>query len=464
MKICHIYLFNALSLYVSFTDSPTLLDGLNQSRILDESGQTCGNHGRLYLSPNRNKVISDRETAFTPKEFASIGSRRHQQLNNHSFTAVPYIERWHPLENVQLSCYSPKTPAYRPYRQFVHDLHSDQSPASLCPLSKPTNHRTMTTPRIPPADDNDDDDETYGFSKLHITQSADNLCDQLEQDINQLAAADATHSRTLPKKSKKLTSTFLTSRMKLVSLRTQKLFQRIYHPLSSERHRPHRPQISSPILLHDPQFPPEWDLMPAAVAARSRRSLSYGHLPGPEAEQGIHQACKTLKDTFGDEPEKKLELVDDTDSGIVVNESGQSSMVIDTATPMKDSLSTHPEATLKYIQLEIEDSMVDRNLGISVAAKRSLSTGYEITEIVPGGLVDKDGTISLGDELVSFMGEPVCGLTLLEVQDRILKSYDVTVVDVTVARKSTWIDRCRVTSGSRRHITFAESSPNDLKR
>lgn len=303
----------------------------------------------------------------------------------------------------------------------------------------------MPTLRRYIGDDAEDDDETYGFSKL-LTMSSDNLCDQLEQNISHLAAVQ---QQQTPKKTRKLSSTFLANRMKLVSQRTQKLFQRIYPSSSVDRQR--RPEISNPILLDDHHYPPEWNLKPVG---RSRRSLSYGNLHEPSDVEPIEiTKPKSINQ------ERVLDAVDDADSGILVNESGQSSIVCESATP-DDSL-TQEEPILKFIQLQMADSSGDdRNLGITVEQSRHSWVGFEITQIAPNGLVARNGTICVGDELISLMGEPVRSLTSLEMQEK-LKScasdLNITFLEITIARRTSFVGQ-NLATGIRRHISFAEDS------
>lgn len=409
-------------------------------------------HKTLGLPSIRNPVSRQYSTSSTPSEFKFISRRSIQPTQ--TFTAVPYSDR--PSPHLLTYSQPPFKPGYsatlRPYHQFARELQPNNY-SSPIPCTADQRRRIMTSPPKPIPDVDDDDDETYGFSKLR-TQSTDNLCDQLERNINHLAAVDRQHhQQTVKKQSRKLSSTFLASRMKLVSQRTQKLFQRFYQPSSDSVDRDRRPSISSPILLDDHHYPAELKLKPIG---RNRRSLSYGHLPDPILDQ------LEIKNAITTGPDKVLS--DDADSGILVNDSGQSSIVCESTT--YDGNLIMEEPTLKFIQLEINDSVVDRSLGITVEPSRHSWVGFEITHITPGGLVGINGNMLVGDELVSLMGEPVRNLNTLEMKERLLSCTSdskVTDVEITVARRLL-SNQVYHTPGIRRQISFAEESPAGLIR
>lgn len=152
-------------------------------------------------------------------------------------------------------------------------------------------------------------------------------------------------------------------------------------------------------------------------------------------------------------PDKWMETLDDADSGILVNESGQSSII-------SDSVTTQEKPVYIEMQIQINDDAVDRKLGITVEPSRQSWIGFEISQITPCGLVGKTDMIHPGDELVSVMGESVRNMTTLDIDERLQKCVNdpsVTVVNMTIARRNPSADQVQ-SSGIRRHISFAEDS------
>lgn len=164
--------------------------------------------------------------------------------------------------------------------------------------------------------------------------------------------------------------------------------------------------------------------------------------------------------------DKVLDSLDDGDSGILVNESGQSSIVCESLA--SEGSAIHDEPILKFIQLNIDDSLLDRRLGLTVEVSMHSWVGFEVTHIESDGLVDKDGRIQLGDELVSLLGEPVRNLTIVEMQEKLHRCAmepNGKLVEITIARRCPSTDHQPQghTSGNslgvERHISFAVNSP-----
>lgn len=268
--------------------------------------------------------------------------------------------------------------------------------------------------------DDADHDETYGF--------AARKSNPIDTTTAVVSDAHAPPTNMLPKKKPTAApGAFLTQRWRLMSNRTQKLLHRIYHPVDrGAEARNRRPVISSPIPIDVRVHPGSIDL---TRSGRNRRSLSYGHLPDldefrekpPRQPQPLQQSNLPKASSAA----VKAIIVEhsdtDADSGILLNESGQSSIV-----EAASSATTPDQPEEIFIRLtcthETEDADANNDLRIVVQSTTYMSElqmphiGFEITSILAGGLVHRDGRIRIGDELVRIMDQQVRGLTVPEVQ------------------------------------------------
>lgn len=267
-----------------------------------------------------------------------------------------------------------------------------------------------------------DFDETYGFTTCNA-KSVENI---FEQKLYSLASS--------PKKTRKdLNMSNISEKIKCMSSRTQKLFSKIYsnggqsasnsvsgkqstakpNPKSIEQ------SVAQPVVIEQNTKVP-----------KSRRSLSYGHLPGLEDfRQTLKNFNKSTKSDIKEEPidetithnMQKCSLAtaaakddllvggEDTDSGILVNESGQSSIVDTDYVPHVDAHSfnsshqnrlqgagntSNQEIEFKFVRLCIEENDPDRCLGFGVKSVRNDATmnkgsGYHVATIQIGGAADR---------------------------------------------------------------------------
>lgn len=401
-------------------------------------------------------------------------------------STISYREKRNPLASTRLSCYKPKItdnyslPHYKSVDDFLFlsgntsdEIASNSSSNSECSSSDNCHnatdinandhfadnqeHCTLTKEKknqsacdllggreLESNDDahgNDDDDrqvtpatirrgignrkefdETYGFTTCNA-KSVENI---FEQKLYSLASS--------PKKTRKdLNMSNISEKIKCMSSRTQKLFSKIYSnggqsasnsvsgKQSTAKQNPKSidPSLTQPALIEaTPKVP------------KSRRSLSYGHLPGLE---DFRQTLKNFnKSTKGDIKEEPIDepvthsmqkcsmataaakddlLVggEDTDSGILVNESGQSSIVDTDYVPHIDAHSfsslhqnrlhgagntSNQEIEFKFVRLCIEENDPDRSLGFGVKSVRNdasmnKSRGYHVATIQTGGAADR---------------------------------------------------------------------------
>lgn len=339
---------------------------------------------RLFLSPARPKTPV-LPTASSQHRFSAVSAqagtprvcRRFEPLmplstfatpatESSSSTSISYREKKNPLPTTRLSCFAPsETTLTRrnvgTHRSSADDLLNVPTAAfalqSTDSTSSATHNNasdhfaesrfaTIRTVKSPPTspqrssmldrtltnDDVDDEvDHTYGFLALR-TQSADNLCDKVEEEILRIShAADASQNQP-PVNHLNRTTAFLTSKLRKMTNGTQKFINRLYSPQpngAAADEQLKQPEITAPVmgtLRSNPSRFATTRRRPFvnAEGAQSRRSLSYSNL------LDVTEMIPIVNDRLD---ESTLTVVavhhDDADSGILVSESGQSSIVGD---------------------------------------------------------------------------------------------------------------------------------------
>lgn len=209
-----------------------------------------------------------------------------------------------------------------------------------------------------------------------------------------------------------------------------------------------------------------------------KRSFSYGALPDIENFQSTTNPIYTEAEASAtNEEDDRLPLVDneDSDSGILVNDSSFSSgfessysvsplelstntTAVDVydleASPSDDSQRNrrknrarhHPQRALSLDRRELlftnstlpsespeaeQGSQCNKNvlvvtlvkqtpneeLGIFITKSKMIARGYLIAHIVQDGIGAKEGKLMIGDEIVSVNGTPIAGLTITEAKE-----------------------------------------------
>lgn len=285
-------------------------------------------------------------------------------------------------------------------------------------------------------------DETYGFAAAAAavaapskTKSVDNLCDQIEEEImrrNSSTILDGHSPTTAPTTSSKKRITYLSNRIRVMSNRTQRLFHRFVQSgkggVGSGGDSAAQSEDSNNDFVMLRAADATTALPASLTTCKSRRSLSYGNLPaiddfnlmnaaadGGGVGNDMHTLTKRLDALGGGSMDGAIELnmADDADSGILVNESGQSSIIEtefkETTTNRMDSDdATAPEVccgddlptmaaptTMEYKCVRIHlmpDDDDEKKLLVSVApmARSTDATkriGYVVTAIHAGGLI-----------------------------------------------------------------------------
>ncbi|XP_037051365.1 uncharacterized protein LOC119085171 isoform X1 [Bradysia coprophila] len=277
--------------------------------------------------------------------------------------------------------------------------------------------------------------------------------------------ANYTKNNTPMASKKKSGAGNLSERFKTMSNRTQKIFSRLYkqhQPVGKDNATPNSFAIRSKPLASVDQS----KIIPGA---NSRRSLSYGNLPALDLFQRNLDVFESnvikidIKDAACDDHslnsdsafEAKIQSdvqAEDADSGILVNESGQSSIIVVepeeagnvTLTPSNISdVADNFKVEYKFVQLHLDEDDIDRSLRLVLNPQHfdgGKRLGYQVADIIPGGLIDRNGTIHIGDEVVSISGRKLSGLSVMQVQNLLsdcTKGTGETKVDLVICRSET---------------------------
>lgn len=269
------------------------------------------------------------------------------------------------------------------------------------------------------------DKRGYGVAKL-TTKSVENI---LEPKLYELAA-------TPPgKKAKKPNMLHISDKIKTMSSRTQKLFSRIYNS-----GQPKQSLANNGSETNERRLPFGMKAATCRIKTpKSRRSLSFGNLPGLDDFKQVLKEIDHLDDGDSvqlsvDKPaeastnstlhnvagqqrlhdEVKDDLLDeceDTDSGILVNESGQSSIIETDEIFLSDGNGLRPNGGQK---IELNEAMmsaqdvnaniefkfvrlrIDTSCGLGIGIKSIASdlpvnrrVGYQVATIAEGGMVHR---------------------------------------------------------------------------
>lgn len=363
---------------------------------------------------------------------------------------ISYREKRNPLSSTRLSCYKPKIndnytlPHYKSVDDFLF-LNSDETTSDASSNSEHERDQDKIKLNRPLSGDflRDDEhsckqiindtiintdnlttngtrrqfDETYGFV-LNNTKSAKSLENIFEPKLYALASS--------PKKNRKdINMANISEKIKCMSSRTQKLFSKIYANNNDTTNNDKQKQQNKNSTINRTVVSERKPLAGATgtiKVTKNRRSLSYGNLPVLEDfRQTLRNFTKTdsnrknlkiKEETIDDESlagcarsvsihdkkEDHLHNAEDADSGILVNESGQSSIVdVEFGHRFDETFAMHRPDNLdldfKFVRLVIDENERERCLGFSVKAIRSegmnRTCGYIVASINPGGVADR---------------------------------------------------------------------------
>lgn len=200
---------------------------------------------------------------------------------------------------------------------------------------------------------------------------------------------------------KKIVPGNLSERFKTMSSRTQKIFSRLYK---------HNQSDDGKDILTSETFSiksrPSLAINQGCLnGPNNRRSLSYGNLPGLEHFQRSleidtnHAVDSIHSDLVFEQTNQADVLAEDGDSGILVNESGQSSIIVVDPEQTENSDSRKIGHSLdnvnfeyKIVQLHLDEDDIERSLRV-VLSPQYFDNGdrlaYLVSDILPGGLIDR---------------------------------------------------------------------------
>ncbi|XP_058120088.1 serine-rich adhesin for platelets-like [Anopheles ziemanni] len=354
--------------------------------------------------------------------------------------------------------------------QIAIDRTSDEVPNVELPKNE--HHPAAMSTRTVPMDPGDHD-ETYGFAQMRTTLGPIETAFRLRLEAlkqEESAAASSVVAASAGFKTPKKKDNF-TNKIRAMSDRTQKLFSRIYSTNSGGAAAQKTNHSSMAAYLSATK---SLKKSSSKLSEASRRSVSYGALPGladfqanvmPKDYEDIEEQqpspqrpeLKPEKHTNAlvDDVDVELVLVtggtggtigpagghtdaEDGDSGILVNESGASS-ILETDDVFHDgSIPSIPSKVVngfvdstefKLVTIRLDDGPEPDGcaaedaggLGIIVTpiatSDGEVSNRYKVAHVLPGGLVYRDGSIQPNDEIVNILGKRLRGLSMRQVQD-----------------------------------------------
>lgn len=314
---------------------------------------------------------------------------------------IPYREKRNPLTNTRLSCYQPAVNtrnllSCKSVEDFMHlnAVEGDttmEREISKNSLKEFTHQRKYTNH----SDDLNTSSDISSMPKEHVrllssqTKSLENILD--EQNYDSLAQKpDRIHSN------RRKSNSSISDKIKTMSNKTQKMFCRLYN---SHVNRESQKTNSEGTLLCENQS-----------SSKSRKSLSYGHLPDIDKFRKYNNLIDqnnsdVIERTTGnhrkldDFPLACRDMGDDTDSGILVNESGQSSIIetVNEQNSPKNSVHNvfqNNTGNWKHVKIHIRSRDLQNGLKIKLVSKcyglNDISEiRYYVDAIEPGGTIDR---------------------------------------------------------------------------
>ncbi|XP_050076676.1 serine-rich adhesin for platelets-like [Anopheles maculipalpis] len=368
-----------------------------------------------------------------------------------------------------------------PQSTIERDALTAASPAKASEPSSelPKNDKEITTPEsttmimMDPADH----DETYGFAQMRTTlgpiETAYRLrLEALKQETangDPISSSSTSSTFKTPKKKDNFTN-----KIRAMSDRTQKLFSRIYSTNSGASGGGQKGyHLSATKSLKKST---------GKLSEASRRSVSYGALPGLADFQKSGMSKEQRNDDYEDVEKQPQDTVpssvkqhpiddldsellvgggtaliaigggssstghtdaEDGDSGILVNESGASS-ILETDDvfheqgipriphiPTKVLNGSGAEPTeFKLVTIRLDEQIdclaeagPDDGIGLGIiispiaTTEGEVSNRYKVAHVLPGGLVCREGSIKPNDEIVNILGKRLRGLSMRQVQE-----------------------------------------------
>lgn len=272
------------------TSTPTHQSLLSLNYDSNNKNDSPGNHSQTlnWRILQRDKLAADAFDADKSETRTDDDSERDRlRLRKNDFSrtvggySVPYREKRNPLSSTRLSCYKPI-----PDKKFdISNLKNYKSVDDFLSLDKSDSLEL-------------NDAEIVIESLPFISSTKDLRMDSQEEEGKKTPKMEGCNTIQRMKKAG------LSSKLRSMSDKTHKLFSKFYSNSNMKLSNSSSSDVCNDFILHRTVKPPS-----TSNVINSRRSLSYGTLPG-----------------INEFEIKKIET-EDGDSGILVNESGASSMV-----------------------------------------------------------------------------------------------------------------------------------------
>ncbi|XP_055550811.1 uncharacterized protein LOC129733192 isoform X2 [Wyeomyia smithii] len=384
----------------------------------------CVSKGPQYKSVDDLIFIKgareDRESDFSGTGDCALNKERTESdSTNHSTSAAAAVSQLNQsLISSSVSCNSSSS-------RITTPSTTEQHLSAAVATDEPKSDRSVMAANDVPGDH----DETYGFAQMRETTFENMYRQKLNALKNEeIAAAEAANNGFKTPQKKKDN---FTNKIRAMSDRTQRLFSKIYFNSS------YKTNSTDESVLHSNCKSLKKS---SSKPADNRRSISYGALPGlTDFQKNLEKNQHSLQLSDHHQEDELGGTVihlavsnnradtEDCDSGILVNESGASSIlesedVFLPNIPSKVLNNCTENTEFKLVTIKLDENNDDaNNLGIIVShmgnGEGEISNRYKVAHVLPGGLVYTEGTIQPNDEIVNILGKRLRGLSMRQVQD-----------------------------------------------
>lgn len=395
---------------------------------------TCSNQeDNKIIGDNNNDANKVNNNLLNQLDSPNVNSVK-QNFYRGSGYSVPYREKRNPLSSTRLSCYKPvpdrkdmsNLKNYKSVDDFLSLDDNSSADRSIqletdLPLIIPNHLKSKPTPNEPVISLETPDTTISSIPDIPKTiltkpEPAQSLPQTTElpsktksieniYKINFSRMSDSKEDNTSLNRSLKKKENGFTNKIRAMSDKTQKLFSKLY---SSSAYKQSSSELCNDFIIQ----------RTSSSMSHNRRSLSYGTLPGihelekypdipaPKQQQQQPEKSEPLDEEQDESNNDSIKTViyvnsndcEDGDSGILVNESGASSM-LETDDVFYDhpSLPTKLEEEpkkdeFKLVRLKLHNIESLEDLGLEIRQMKqfnSENSRFEIAYIVPNKLVDR---------------------------------------------------------------------------
>lgn len=376
---------------------------------------------------NINKAATSSEK-LDQKHIALVTEKPLSTNHENGILDIVHRGKRNPLSNTRLSCYNPKLSGQNslPQSKSVDNFMLMNADDTTSTFSCITANASITA-------NYEDNSENNRLSKIDKPLLREKHPDNEPKTVNRnkyetnrfiamnsiqdnLNGNNATNTPSMASK-KKGSQVNLSERFKVMTNRTQKIFARFYnHNLSNTKNT-----ASSSIVASKSEPVSAVERIITNAGLNSRRSLSYGNLPALDDFQRKLKSFESnfvkinVQDVSSDDhsivsddhlvyerTNHKDVPAEDTDSGILVNDSGHSSIIVvepeeqhkvgNVSADNRKITNIVSEFEYEFVQLHLDDDDIDRSLRVVLSPQHfngGKRMGYKVSDIIPGGLIDR---------------------------------------------------------------------------